>query len=178
MSRILKPDELAEHLNNMRESYQNCSSELGGPWSVKVVMTSGFYNPLGPHHINYLKEATKLGNIWVAVVNGDGAAKRKNGYSFMPEQDRAIIVSALKYVHFVTIWDDGGPYVDGAISLIKPDFFAKGGDRSTLESISMEERAACRKVGCKIVLGVGGKEKQNSSTNILQEFIKQYGHSV
>lgn len=173
MNRIMTPDELANHLDNIRDSYSKASSEMGGPWPCRVVMTSGFFDPLHEAHIRYLQEATRYGNIWISVVNGDNAAKRKKGHVLIEQYIRAYVVASLKYVHFATITDEDS--VDNMILCLKPNVFCKGGDR-TIDNIPEKEKWACRKVKCDIICGVGGKTKDNSSSEIVQNFLTNYNN--
>lgn len=139
-------------------------------------MTSGYYDPLHEAHLGCFQDATRYGNIWVAVVNGDEASIRKKGYYLIPAKTRASVVASLKTVHFVTIWDENT--VDGIIELLKPDVFCKGGDRSSLSNMPEKEQWACRKVKCQIVGGVGGRTKDNSSSDIVQDFLVRHQRSV
>ena len=61
-------------------------------------------------------------------------------------------------------WYDGTQTVVGAIELFKPNYFTKGGDRDNPEAIP--EWGTCEKVGCGIILGVGGEKVQSSSALI------------
>lgn len=90
----------------------------------------------------------------------------------MDEAQRAIIISSLRCVHYTVIWPENT--VDGLIELIKPSVFCNGGNYTTLEQVNFLERSACRKVGCKVLVGVGGKKKENSSTKILEDFLERY----
>lgn len=145
---------------------------------TKLIMTSGGLDV--PHwgHFRLITESlrvTEEPKKLLVIVNGDGFLIRKKGYFLMPESHRAEMVDCIHGVDFVVIWDDGTQFVDGAIRLFKPDYFTKGGDRSTPDSVCEEERAACRDVGCEIVYGVGGAEKLESSSR-LAEKMREYGH--
>src|SRR3989344_6720254 len=108
-----------------------------------VVATSGYFDPLHLGHIDLLRECKKLGDKLVVIVNGDGCAIRKKGFVFMPEQQRLEIIKAIKWVDDAFIWDDGKTtYVTGALAKLKPDIFAKGGDRTGPDRI--HEADVCR----------------------------------
>ena len=53
---------------------------------------------------------------------------------------------------------------------IRPRIFAKGGDR-TPENMPQSEIDICKKIGCKIVYGVGGK-KIGSSSEVVDRIYK------
>ena len=61
----------------------------------KIVITSGYFNPLHIGHINLIKEAKTLGDYLVVIVNNDKQIKIKGSVHFMPEQER-IEISQLK----------------------------------------------------------------------------------
>ena len=97
----------------------------------------------------------------VVIVNGDGFLQRKKGFSFMPEAERAEIISGIAGVDAVVLWDDGTQFVTGALEILRPIYFTKGGDRDSAENVP--EFDLCEKIGCKVVFGVGGGKVQSSS---------------
>ena len=100
--------------------------------------------------------------VFVVIANGDGFLKNKKDFVFMPEQERMEILHEIKGVDHVVSWYDGTQHCVGAIEKIRPTIFTKGGDRSSRDKIP--EADACDKVHCKIVFGVGGNEKVQSSS--------------
>lgn len=140
----------------------------------KLVVTSGGFDPLHIGHIRLFQEAKKLGDKLIVVVNGDDWLMRKKGYVFMPLKHRMEIIRAIKGVDDVIAWDDGTPTVSGAIRKLKPDVFAKGGDRNSMDKIP--EAGACEEVGCKIVFNVGKGGKVESSSWLLKKFLENSGN--
>lgn len=132
----------------------------------KVVITSGYFNPLHIGHINLIRDAKKLGDFLVVIVNNDEQVKIKGSVPFMPESERIEIVKAIKYVDevFLSIDKDTGRQ-DKTLIFLSEKYkgneiiFAKGGD-STMENV---EADTCKKLGIKIVLDVGGGKIQSSS---------------
>jgi len=125
-----------------------------------VVAVSGYFNPLHIGHIRYLKEAKRLGTKLIAIINSDEQSKLKGSFAFMNEKERAEIVSSLKFVDEVVLSIDKDKTVCKTLELIKPDIFAKGGDR-TLDNIP--EREVCEKFGIRMVFNIGGGKVQSSS---------------
>lgn len=125
-----------------------------------TVVVSGYFNPLHVGHVRYLREAKKLGTKLIAIVNSDEQCKRKGSFLFMNEKERVEIVSFLKPVDEVVLSIDRDKTVCKTLELIKPDIFAKGGDR-TLDNIP--EREVCEKFGIKMIFGIGGGKAQSSS---------------
>jgi rfaE bifunctional protein nucleotidyltransferase chain/domain len=125
-----------------------------------VVVVSGYFNPLHIGHIRYFKEAKKLGTKLVVIINTDEQVSMKGSLRFMKTEERAEIVSSLKFVDDVVISIDKDKTVCKTLEFIKPDIFAKGGD-STLDNVP--EKEVCERLGIKMVLGVGGGKIQSSS---------------
>jgi len=125
-----------------------------------VVVASGYFNPLHVGHVRYLKEAKKLGTKLIVIINSDKQSKLKGSIPFMNEKERAEIVSSLKSVDEIVLSIDKDKTVCKTLELIKPNIFAKGGDR-VLGNIP--EKEVCEKLGIKMVFGVGGGKIQSSS---------------
>jgi len=125
-----------------------------------VVATSGYFNPLHIGHLRCIQDAKKLGTKLVVILNSDHQVKVKGSVAFMPEKERMKIVKALKPVDEVVLSVDKDLTVCKSLALVKPDIFAKGGDR-TLGNIP--EVPVCEKLGIKMVFGVGGGKIQSSS---------------
>lgn len=126
-----------------------------------LVATSGGFDPLHVGHLRCIRESAELGKTLVVIVNGDGFLERKKQYKFMRVEDRLEIIDGIKGVDIVIPFDDGTQYVSGAIKLIKPDIFAKGGDRA--EPKDIPEWDICQQVGCKVAFNIGGGKIRSSS---------------
>ncbi|MBA4319833.1 MAG: cytidyltransferase [Flavobacterium sp.] len=133
----------------------------------KIIITSGFFNPIHIGHINLFREAKKLGDFLVVIVNNDEQVKIKRSISFMPEQERIKIVKALRYADEVILSVDKDRTVAKSLEMIAKKYpgdlyFAKGGDRN-VSNIPEQEIKVCEKFNIKIVNGVGGDKVQSSS---------------
>lgn len=128
-----------------------------------VVATGGGFDPLHEGHIRLFKEAKKLGDELVVMLNSDDQLKKKKGQTFYPSQDeRREIIESIKYVDKVIIDPGKDVTCEEALKLVKPDILAKGGDR--VEGAMPEiELKVCKEIGCKIVYNVGGAKVQSSS---------------
>lgn len=138
-----------------------------------IVATSGGFDCLHVGHIRCILSSAQLGHELIVIVNGDDFLLRKKGYVFMPAKERIEIIASLQGVDHVILWDDGTQFVANALAILKPDLFTKGGDRSTPESIAECEREVCKSIDCRIVLGVGGSNKAQSSSNLTKGCICQ-----
>jgi cytidyltransferase-like protein len=137
-----------------------------------IVLITGGFDPIHSGHIAYIQAAKKLGDILVVGVNTDAWLARKKGAAFMPLSERTTILRNIVGVDFVIDFDDTDGSAKHAIWMVRQSYpqdhiiFANGGDR-TQENIP-EMDAADENVS--FVFGVGGKNKKNSSSWILQEW--------
>ena len=127
-----------------------------------VVAVSGGFDPIHIGHVRMFEKAKKLGDKLVVIINCDKWLKRKKGFTFMPEQERAEIIQALKAVDDVYIHQSKDHHVSAALKKIKPDIFANGGDRKNIADIP--EAKICKDLGIKMVFNVGHGGKVQSSS--------------
>jgi cytidyltransferase-like protein len=134
-----------------------------------VGICTGGMDPLHSGHINYIQAGAKLCDILVVGLNSDDWLTRKKGKFFMPIEERISIVSALKGVDHVITFDDSDGSARDAIRKVTSMFpsaeikFMNGGDRTSINIPEMSEDV-------EFVFGVGGDNKANSSSWILQEW--------
>lgn len=134
---------------------------------MKVVAASGGFDPLHVGHVEYLEFAKKLageGGKLVVIVNSDDFLLRKKGYAFMPLAERMAIVKALRCVDEVVACIDQDQSVCETLRMVKPDVFAKGGDRNVG---NIPEAKVCEECGIDIVDGLG--EKIQSSSDLVKK---------
>ena len=131
-----------------------------------VVATSGYFDPLHVGHLECLEMAAELGDKLIVIVNSDLQAKLKKGESFMKEEDRMKIVSALKCVDHVFLSIDKDKSQCESLRHINPDIFAKGGDRTSGE---IPESKVCNELGIEIIDGLGEKIRSSSDLTGLKE---------
>ncbi|OGY47853.1 MAG: glycerol-3-phosphate cytidylyltransferase, partial [Candidatus Buchananbacteria bacterium RIFCSPHIGHO2_02_FULL_38_8] len=74
----------------------------------KIIIASGYFNPVHIGHIKLLKAAKKLGDFLVVVVNNDKQQMLKKGKIIMDENERMEIIKAIRYVDevFLSIDED------------------------------------------------------------------------
>ena len=137
-----------------------------------IVLVTGGFDPIHSGHIEYFKAAKKLGDLLVVGVNSDAWLTRKKGSPFMPWEERATIVSSLHDVDRVINFDDKDNSAKDAIRKAREIYpndkiiFANGGDR-TKENIPEMDIVDSN---LEFLFGVGGENKMNSSSWILQEW--------
>lgn len=133
----------------------------------KIVFTNGCFDIIHSGHCFYLTEAKKLGDILIVGLNTDASVKRLKGETrpVNNEDDRAMVLSCLKPVDYVVLFDEDTPF--SLIRNIIPNVLVKGGDY-TIENI----------VGADIVLENGGEVKVipfvegKSTTKIIEKISK------
>ena len=145
--------------------YSHPNELLAMPKFRTCVVTSGGFDPMHVGHLRCLQESAEIARQQkvqlVVIVNGDGFLQRKKGYAFMPEAERAEIIAGVAGVDAVVLWDDGTQFVTGALEILRPIVFTKGGDRDSAANVP--EFDLCEKIGCKVMFGVGGGKVQSSS---------------
>jgi len=133
-----------------------------------TVLISGGFDPFHEGHLEYVIEASKLGDCLVVAVNCDQDMVNKKGKCNLPLWFRMKTVELWLGEHEIIGKVIASVDTDGSqaktIRIVKPDIFANGGDR-TLETANVGEIEACREVGCKDIYGVG--EKINSSSSMV-----------
>jgi D-beta-D-heptose 7-phosphate kinase/D-beta-D-heptose 1-phosphate adenosyltransferase len=137
---------------------------------IKVAV-SGAFDPIHVGHIRYIHEAAKLGDRLVVILNRDDFLLKKKGFVFWPFKERKEILENIKGVDEVVAAIDEDQTVRKTLESIKPDIFAKGGDRTGPRNIPEVE--TCRKIGCRLVTNVGGGKIR--SDNELSLRVKELG---
>lgn len=126
---------------------------------MKIVAASGYFNPLHKGHVEYLEKAKSLGDKLIVIVNNDTQRYLKGSKEFMLQEERMLIVKALRCVDEVVLSIDQDSTVCETLKKIKPDIFAKGGDRFSNE---IPEARICEEFGITMVDGLGNKIQSSS----------------
>jgi cytidyltransferase-like protein len=136
----------------------------------RVVLCTGGFDPLHSGHIEYFRAAKRLGDILVVGVNSDSWLRRKKGREFMPGTERVAIIENLRMVDHCILFNDTENHAIEAIRNVKIMYpnsqiiFANGGDRTADNIPEMIEPDV------EFHFGVGGSNKINSSSWILEEW--------
>jgi cytidyltransferase-like protein len=142
---------------------------------MKIVLVTGGFDPLHSGHIKYFKAAKSLGDRLVVGVNSDAWLSRKKGRPFMPIWERAALIQELKCVDHVEFFRDtydsdgsAKAFIKDSLELYHKDeiIFANGGDR-TFKNIPEMDIQDNR---LNFAFGIGGDDKANSSSWILEEW--------
>ena len=139
---------------------------------MKVVVVTGGFDPVHSGHIAYFEAAKQLGDILVVGLNSDAWLERKKGKAFMDIYEREKIISSLRVVDKVVCYPDADGSSRNAITGVRamyPDatiVFANGGDRTHTNIPEMDVKDD----NLTFAFGVGGEQKMNSSSWILDEW--------
>jgi len=126
----------------------------------KKIMVSGGFDPPHIGHVRMFQDAAKWGEVIVAI-NSDDWLMRKKGYVFMPWSERAEIIREMRSVYHVVSFNDNDDTANQAIKIHRPNAFANGGDRKKKNTPEMD---LCDKLGIQMLWGIGGKDKPQSSS--------------
>ena len=133
---------------------------------AKAIIVSGYFNPLHKGHLELFQKAKASGDqLWV-IVNSDHQRKLKGSKEFMDENERLIIVKAIRIVdkalisidkdktQCATLGDLADKY-SGDFEL----YFANGGDQN---NDSIPEVPVCSEKGIGLLEGLGDKIQSSS----------------
>lgn len=143
----------------------------------KVVFTNGCFDLLHLGHVRYLEEARALGDVLIVGLNSDASVKRLKGplRPLVTAQERAGVMSALRPVDYVTIFDEDT--ASNLIAALQPEIYVKGGDYTVGEGATkpLPEAPIVRGYGGEIVLipFLPG----HSTTNLIQKIVELYPRS-
>lgn len=136
----------------------------------RLVVVSGYFNPIHIGHVELLKSAKMLGDKLLVIVNNDKQQLLKKGKVIMNEEDRIVVTKAIRYVDDIILAIDEDNTVVKTLEEIAKNntkyeiLFANGGDRRSNKVVP--ETAICENYGIKMRFDVGGIEKLDSSSRI------------
>ena len=116
-----------------------------------VVVTNGCFDILHAGHVLYLQAARQHGDTLLVGLNGDASVRQLKGEGrpVNPEQDRALVLSALESVSAVCVFTE--LHATRFLELAQPDVYVKGGD-FTVEQLPAEERRVVEAAGGRILI--------------------------
>ena len=137
---------------------------------MKIVIATGGFDPVHSGHIKYLQEARGYGDKLIVGLNSDAWLERKKGRPFMPFAERQAVLEGLRCVDEVVAFDDSDGSAIKLLESIQKSYsyaeivFVNGGDRTAANIPEMSVKNVLFK------FGVGGDNKANSSSWILEEW--------
>lgn len=125
----------------------------------KVIVASGYFDPLHYGHVEYLQRSKAMGKTLIVIVNNDHQASLKKGRPFMPASERVKLVRSLACVDVAIEACDKDRTVCETLKLIHPDIFTNGGDQF---NGSIPEKTICDQLNIELVDGLGEKIQSSS----------------
>ena len=131
----------------------------------KIVITSGYFNPVHKGHLELFYSAKEVGDVWV-IVNNDLQRELKGSKEFMLEDERLEIITALKVVDVALLSIDKDKTQCATLRYIGENYgdthqlyFANGGDKF---SDHIPEVQICKEMGITLIDGLGDKIQSSS----------------
>ena len=124
---------------------------------MTIAIVSGYFDPIHIGHLELFRRAAKYGKVLV-IINNDEQTILKKGKPFMDQEERAIIVSAMRDVYSFEISIDKDRTVRKTLEMIRESFedekliFVNGGD-----AVNVAEEETCRKLNIELKYGEGDK---------------------
>lgn len=115
---------------------------------MKKVFVSGCYDLLHNGHVEFFRQASQYGDLYVGIGSDQTILGYKHHKTFYPEQERLFMVKSIKYVKdaYINAGDGIMDFVP-TIDIVKPDIFVVNADGS-----SETKRQFCEERGIEYVV--------------------------
>ena len=116
IEKILSPEQMLRERERLRAA------------GKRLVFTNGVFDLLHVGHVRYLAQARALGDVLLVAINSDRTVRELKGPNrpVFDQAERAEILAALRFVDYVTVFDNISPR--SLITELLPDVLVKGGD--------------------------------------------------
>lgn len=115
---------------------------------MKKVFVSGCYDLLHSGHVEFFRQTSQYGDLYVGIGSDQTILGYKHHKTFYPEQERLFMVKSIKYVKdaYINAGDGIMDFVP-TIDIVKPDIFVVNADGS-----SEAKRQFCQERGIEYVV--------------------------
>lgn len=136
-----------------------------------IVTTNGIFDIIHAGHIQYLRDAKRLGDILIVGVNSDISASKIKGNNrpIVPLEQRLIILEALEPVDFIVVYDELFPTM--FINEVRPHYHVKGGDYINAD---IHEAEILKSIGAELV--ITDYYYDTSVSNIINQILDRYSY--
>jgi cytidyltransferase-like protein len=132
----------------------------------KIIVVSGYFNPLHKGHLELFNKSKEFGDYLVVIVNSDLQRELKGSKEFQTEDERLEIVSSLKPVSQAIISIDRDRTQCETLRMLYEKYshtytlaFANGGDQN---NDTIPERVVCEELEIELIDGLGDKIQSSS----------------
>jgi cytidyltransferase-like protein len=132
----------------------------------KVIIVSGYFNPIHIGHLEYFINAKAIGDLLFVIVNSDYQRELKGSKEFQKENERLFIIQHIKEVDHAFLSIDQDRTVCKTLEFLHEKFgnefrlaFANGGDQTNQ---SIPETPICQLLGIELIDGLGDKIQSSS----------------
>ena len=138
----------------------------------RIVLANGCFDLLHVGHVRYLEAARALGDVLFVGINDDAAVARLKGPGrpLMPAAERAEVLSALRAVDHVVVFEDDT--ADKLVAAIRPAIHAKGTDYT---ADSVPERETVRAHGGRVV--IVGDPKDHATRDAIRTIVERFARA-
>lgn len=137
----------------------------------KLVIVSGYFNPLHKGHLELFRKAKEVGDLLCVIVNNDIQRELKGSKFFMDEDERIEIIRELSLVDMAWLSIDEDSTQNATLKMLVNKFygtmklaFANGGDQN---NDTIPEAEICKQFDIELIDGLG--DKIQSSSWLLQK---------
>jgi len=144
------------------------------PTPPTLVIVSGYFGPIHVGHLDMIEAGAAAGDELFVIVNNNQQQMAKKGKVVIDEADRLRIVNALRAVDHAMVAVDEDGTVCASLEHIASQFpdhklvFGNGGDDRT-NNDEVPETAVCERSNIDMVFGMGGLNKADSSSRLIDE---------
>jgi len=137
------------------------------------VFVAGTFDIIHPGHIEFLKEASKLGRVYAVVARDVNVKRMKGREPVNDEEQRLEVLKSIRYVYQVILGDPDD--ILKSVERIKPDIIFLGPDQQVDEK-KLSEELKKRGLEPKIIRMEKRVEKwkHSSTSDIINEIVKRY----
>jgi D-glycero-beta-D-manno-heptose 1-phosphate adenylyltransferase len=136
----------------------------------KVVLANGCFDILHVGHLRYLEGARQLGDVLVVAINSDSSVRaiKDEGRPILDENERVALVSALRCVDYVTVFDE--PDVSCVLEVLRPAVHAKGTDY-TEQTVPERDKV----IAYGGIVRITGDAKKHSTRDMIKTIVEKAG---